>query len=151
MGDGSESRSCTTQQLQEMSVSTSQGLNVGDVLTVRLTDEDGNPITGRILLIRPDGTIVELQGDSYVVDQAGIWKIVIEKEGYQQAEAEASVSEKAPPAADLGSQISNAVKEVVEFITKEPVRFALLLTTVALAVGGLFFFKFHKKSGVEKL
>jgi len=150
-GDSTESRSCTTEQLLAMSVSTSQGLNVGDVLKIQLTDENGNPITGKIILIRPDGTTVELTGDSYVVDQAGIWKIVVEKEGYQQAETEASVVENAPPAADLGSQIANAVKDIIAFITKEPVRFALLLTTIALIIGGLFFLKTRKKKDIEKL
>jgi hypothetical protein len=149
-GDHDSERSCVS-ELQNLQVLTGQGLSVGDILTIRITDEDGNPITGRIMLIRPDGTSVEVQGDTYVVDQAGIWKIVVEKEGYQPAETETSVVDKAPPAADLGSQISNAVKEVVEFITKEPVRFALLLTTITLVIGGLFFLKTRKKSGVEKL
>jgi hypothetical protein len=43
------------------------------------------------------------------------------------------------------------VQSVVDFITKEPVRAALLMTTIVLVVGGLFFLKFRKKSSVEKL
>jgi hypothetical protein len=150
LGDSSESRSCA-EQLLEMSVSTDQGLKVGDILRITLTDENGNLITGKIILIRPDGTTVEVTGDSYVVDQAGVWKIVVEKEGYQSTEAEASVSGKAPPAADLGSQIANAVQEVVDFITKEPMRFALLLVTV-VGIAGLFvFFRMRRKSRIDKI
>jgi len=138
------------QQLLEMSVSATQGPSVGDVLRITLTDANGNPITGKIILIRPDGTEVVLEGDSYVVDQAGVWKIRVEKGGYTTVESEASVSEK-PPAADLGSQLSNAVKEIVEFITKEPVRFALLLVTIFAVVGAVFFMKIRKKPQIDKV
>jgi hypothetical protein len=114
-----------------------------------LTDENGNPITGRIILIRPDGTEVILDGDSYVVDQAGVWTVRVEKEGYAPAESATNVKPKL--ANDLGAQIGQAVQSVVDFITKEPVRAALLMTTIVLIVGGLFFLKFRKKSGIEKL
>jgi len=151
IGDGSESRSCTEEQLLELSVSTDQGLNVGDVLRIRVTDQNGNPITGKIILIRPDGTTVDVEGDTYVVDQAGVWKILVEKEGYQPAEAETSVVENVPPAADLGSQLANAVREVVEFITKSPVTFSLLLVTVIGIIAFLVIRKRRRAAEIEKI
>ncbi len=151
LGDSSESRSCEEQPLLELlNLETDAELELGQVLRISVTDEDGNPIAARIILIRPDGTEVTLEGDSYVVDQAGVWKIRVEKEGYAPAESETNVKSK--PAADLGSQISQAVKDAVDFITKEPVRFALLLATV-IGIAGFFFFflKTRKKSQFDKL
>jgi hypothetical protein len=137
-------------QLLEMDVSADQGLKVGDILKITLTDQNGNPITGKIILIRPDGTTVEIEGDTYVVDQAGVWKVVVEKEGYKPAEAETRVVQ-TPPASDLGSQLANAVKGLVEFITKEPIRVALLLTTLVLIACGFFLLKARRKREIETI
>jgi hypothetical protein len=137
--------------IKGLEISADKELRIGDVLTITITDSNGNPLSGTIILIRPDGTEITLEGNTYVVDQPGIWTVRVEKEGYQPAEAETSVVEKPQPAADLGSQIVNAVKEIVDFITKEPVRFVLLLTTIVFVVGGAFLLKARRKKEVEKI
>jgi hypothetical protein len=151
-GDHETERSCGSQVVVKgLEVSADKELRIGDVLTITIADQDGNPVSGKIILIRPDGTEITLEGNTYIVDQPGTWKVRVEREGYTPGEAETSVTEKPQPAADLGSQIANAVKEVVDFITKEPVRFALLLTTVVFVVGGVFLLKARRKKEIEKI
>jgi len=134
-----------------LAISADKELKIGDVLRIRATDQNGNDIAGTIILIRPDGTEIVLEGDSYVVDQPGVWKIRVEKAGYTPGEAETSVTGAPPPAADIGSQIASAVKDVVEFITKSPVTFSLLLVTVIGLAAFFVLRKRRKGAEIEKI
>ena len=104
-----------------------------------------------VILIRPDGTNITITGTEYVVDQAGVWRIIAKKEGYTDAETETVVKDAPKPQAqDISSQVSEAVQGVVEFF-KEPMRFALLLVTVVGTAGLVVFFRMRKKSQLEKI
>jgi hypothetical protein len=155
-GDNTTERECDSGEtpvivLKDMGVLANSGLNVGDILRIGLTDSEGNSITGTVILIRPDGTNITITGTEYVVDQAGVWKIIARKDGYKDVEAETVVKDAPKPQApDLGPQISDAVQSVVEFF-EEPMRFTLLLITVICIAGGLFFLKTRRKSQFDKL
>jgi len=156
-GDNTTQRECGSNQqpiltLAAIGIETNEGLKVGDILRIILTDEDGRPVTGDIVLIRPDGTNVTITGTEYVVDQAGVWRIIAKKEGYTDAETETVVKDAPKPQAqDIGSQVSEAVTDFVESVVKDPVRFALLLATVAVIAGAALFLRTRRKQGIEKL
>jgi len=155
-GDNTTQRECGSSQqpiltLATIGIETNEGLKVGDILRIGLTDSEGNPITGMVILIRPDGTNITITGTEYVVDQAGVWRIIAKKEGYTDAETETVVKDAPKPQAqDISSQVSEAVQGVVEFF-KEPMRFALLLVTVVGTAGLVVFFRMRKKSQLEKI
>jgi len=155
-GDNMTQRACESGQhpiltLAAIGIETNEGLKVGDILRITLTDEDGRPMTGDVILIRPDGTNVTVTGSEFIVDQAGIWKIVVKKEGYREAEKETVVAERPKPASDIASQVSEAVTDFVESVVNDPVRFTLLLATVIGIAGAAFFLKTQRKKEIEKL
>jgi hypothetical protein len=152
-GDNTSIQSCDVgeEQLRILSILTDQELKVGDVLRISLADEDGSPITGTVTLTRPDGSKIELTSGSYTVDQPGIWKIEASKPGYEPAEAQANVKELATKEdKGIGEQVIETVESAVKFIIEEPIRFALLLSTVVALVGLSMFYRLKKKRKIEK-
>ena len=104
--------------------------------------------------MRPDGSTIALSTGEFLVDKAGVWKVVAKKEGYRDAETETAISEtsaKPAPSGDLGQQVARAVENMATFVTESPVRFALLLTTIIGLIGAGLFLKRRRKGKVEKI
>jgi len=133
-----------------LNLSAQEELDVGDVLEISVFDKDGNPVEARITLVRPDGSLVELEGTSYAVDQPGEWRIIVEKEGFLPAEGESLVREKPLTETSVAEQITQAFEDFAEFMA-EPMRFTLLLVFIIGISFLLIFPKLKKKSKVETL
>jgi len=155
-GDSTMTQECgtvneTIHTLLDLNVSTNEGLQVGDVLHINVTDEFGTPVDAVIILVRPDGTNVTLTGDEYVVDQAGKWKVLVKKTGYREAEAETDVGPKTGKPSGGVEQVTKAVTDAVTYVTKDSIRFALRLAAIAGIFALFLFLKRRQKSRIERL
>jgi hypothetical protein len=114
------------QQLQRLDVTATKELLVGQTLQISVTDENGNPMAADIVLIRPDGSSIDLgthTSITSIVDQAGIWKTRVSKPGYAEAETDSSVTGTTSMAEDLGK----AVESAVSFLKENAPRGGLLI------------------------
>jgi hypothetical protein len=131
-------------------IDVSDELQMGEPIDISLIDASGNPIAGNIILIRPDGTEVLIDGIFYV-DQPGLWEIRASADGFEDAQAQSLVSA-LPQEIDISTQVSEAISDLGEFLAEEPARLTLLLVAIIMAGGFFAAKKFRiRKKDVEKL
>jgi len=146
---GRDSDTYVIPDLKELEIISDDTFSMGDLLEVIIIDDAGNPVLANVILTRPDGSTVIISSDEkFIIDQNGVWKITVEKEGYTPTEKGIMVIEKEAPR-DLGTQIAKTIDDIADFFLGDPVRFTLLLATVVLLVGGFFYHKKHKKKELE--
>jgi hypothetical protein len=123
-----------------------EDLSVGDQVEIIIVDEYGQAIDATVIILYPDGSFITLKSfETWSPEIPGDYTITAEKEGYDPDQDGFYVNELDEPGRDLASPLSNALESVVEEITKNPARFALLLI-VSITIVFMFVYKGRNKA-----